>query len=53
MLDTIKLADRARQLEDHGYKYRAECLRERLELHNCCTDCGSRLAFFLNCEQRA
>lgn len=30
MLDTIKLASHERQLKDHGYRYRAECLRETL-----------------------
>ena len=45
MLGTYELARQANQLETHGYRFRADRLREVLERRNCCTECGTKLIF--------
>ena len=44
-VNTFRLAERARFLEDNGARFRADCLRETLERRNCCTECGSTLVW--------
>ncbi len=45
LVNTFRLAERARFLEDNGARVRADLLRETLERRNCCTKCGSKLVF--------
>ncbi len=45
LVNTFKLAERARFLEDNGAIFRAERLREALDRRGCCTECGSKLVF--------
>lgn len=45
LVNTFRLAERARFLEDNGARLRADRLREVLEQRNHCTECGSRLVF--------
>ena len=44
-VSTFQLAKRARFLEEHGARFKAERLRETLDRKGCCTECGSKLLF--------